>query len=316
MLKTLANLKVIFLGTSSAIPTSERGLSSIALVREGEILLFDAGEGTQRSFFKANLGFNKKMKIFISHLHGDHCVGLLGLLQTMSMLERTLPLSVYGPRGLLGFVKNNMKSLKCELSFPLNIKIVTEGTFLEEKEYVVRACKGKHFITNYAYALEEKDRPGVFEPNNAIRLGIPKIKWSNLQKDETVTVKGKKIKPEQVIGPKRRGRKIVISGDTRPTLKLKHFLEGSDVAILDSTYFDEHKEKAKEHMHMTASEAMELSSKSGVKKVVLTHFSSRYRDVATILASISKKHINTIEATDFMEINIPYPDELTEKKKE
>jgi ribonuclease Z len=286
------------------------------VVRDGEVLLFDAGEGVQRSFSKAKLGFNRKMKVFITHLHGDHCVGLLGLLQTMSMVRRDKPLRVYGPRGLVGFVKNNLRSLKFGLTFPLYISNVREGVVVEEKEYIVKACRGEHHITNYAYTVEEKDRPGVFHPEAAKKLGIPKGRlWSKLQNGEDVKIGGKTVHPNQVLGPNRPGRKIAISGDTRPSSKLKRFISRADTAVLDSTYFDDHEDKAKENLHMTAREAAELASEAGVKQLILTHFSSRYDNLEPYLSQASEIHPNLLAASDFMVIEVPYPDEIDRSEK-
>jgi ribonuclease Z len=302
-----ATLKVIFLGTSASVPTSKRGLSAVALVREGEILLFDAGEGLQSNFIKANLGFNRKMKIFITHLHGDHCVGILGLLQTMSMVNREKSLSIYGPKGIIGFIKNNIRSLKFGLSFPLSINVVNEGIILEEKDYFIKTCRVKHKFFSYAYTLEEKIRPGIFHPDRARKLRVPLGSlWSKLQNGETIIVGGRRIYPKQVLGPDRPGRKVAISGDTRPSEKLKKFILNSDLAILDSTYFDDHEEKAKENKHMTGKEAAILASEANVKQLVLTHFSSRYDDLKPHLLKLTKIHPMFSAAKDLMVLEIPY----------
>ncbi len=282
----------------------------MAVVRDGEVLLFDAGEGVQRSFSKANLGLNRKTKIFITHLHGDHCVGLLGLLQTMSMVRRDKPLTVYGPRGVVSFVKNNIRSLKFGLTFPLYIGLAREGVVVEEKGYIIKACRGVHHVTNYAYTIEEKDRPGVFQSEAAKKLGVPKGRlWSKLQNGEDAKIDGRTIHPHQVLGPSRPGRKIAISGDTRPTSKLRHFISGADLAVLDSTYFDDHEDKAKENFHMTAREAAEMASEAGVKRLILTHFSSRYDDLEPYLSQASDIHPNVSAASDFMILEVPYPDQ-------
>jgi ribonuclease Z len=304
----LVELRIIFLGTSSAVPTIDRGLSSIAIVRDGEILLFDAGEGVQRSFSMAKLGLNRKMKIFITHLHGDHCVGLLGIIQTMSKVDRDKPLIIYGPKGIKGFIKGNIRSLKFSVTFPIYFEVVKDGSIIDEKDYFVKVCRGKHHITNLAYVLEEKDRPGLFHPEAARKLNIKEGKlWSNLQKGESVRVNDVLIHPNQVLGPRRAGRKIAISGDTRPTLRIQRFIQDSDVAILDSTYFDDHLDKAKANLHMTAKEAALLAKKARVKQLVLTHFSSRYKDISPYLPKIRKIHPNVLPATDFMVLEVSYP---------
>jgi len=304
----LVDLRIIFLGTSSAVPTIDRGLSSTAIVRNGEILLFDAGEGIQRSFSKAQLGLNQKMKIFITHLHGDHCIGLLGIIQTMSMVDRDKPMTIYGPKGIKGFLKGNIQSLKFSVTFPIFLEVVKDGSIIEEEDYYVKACQGKHHITNLAYVLEEKDRPGLFHPEAARKLNIKEGKlWSNLQKGESIRVNNVLIQPNQVLGPRRAGRKIAISGDTRPTLKIQRFIQDSDVAILDSTYFDDHLDKAKANLHMTAKEAAVLSKKARVKQLILTHFSSRYKDISLYLPKIREIHPNVLPAQDFMVLEVPYP---------
>lgn len=303
----MVELRIIFLGTSSAIPTIDRGLSSTVILRNGEILLFDAGEGLQRSFSKAHLGLNRKMKVFITHMHGDHCIGLLGIIQTMSLLERDKPLKIFGPKGIKGFIKSNIHSLKFSINFPIYIEVVKDGSIVEEKDYYVKVCKGKHHITNLAYVLEEKTRPGKFNPEAARKLNIKEGRlWSTLQKGEHVRVNNVLISPRQVLGPKRAGRKIAISGDTRPTLRIQRFIKNSDVAILDSTYFDDHKDKAKVNMHMTAKEAALLAKKAQVKQLVLTHFSSRYKDIYQYLSTIRRIHPNVVTAADYMNIEVPY----------
>ena len=151
-------MKLIFLGTSAAQPTENRGLSCVCLERDGEILMFDAGEAAQISYLKSGLGWNKKMKIFVTHLHGDHCIGLLGLLQTMTMQQRTEPLEIYGPDGIEEFIAANIKVLNFGLSFPVMITIVNEGIIFDSKIYSVYACKANHSVITYSYLFEEKDK--------------------------------------------------------------------------------------------------------------------------------------------------------------
>ena len=175
-------MKLVFLGTSAAQPTENRGLSCICLVREGEILMFDAGEAAQISYLKSGLGWNKKMKIFVTHLHGDHCVGILGLLQTMTMQHRTEALEIYGPKGIDDFISENIRILNFGLSFPIMISIITEGKILDSKFYSVYACNANHSISAYSYRFEEKDKPGRFNLEKAKSLEIPEGNlWNKLQ---------------------------------------------------------------------------------------------------------------------------------------
>jgi ribonuclease Z len=166
-------MKLVFLGTSAAQPTENRGLSCICLEREGEILMFDAGESAQISYLKSGLGWNKKMKIFVTHLHGDHCVGILGLLQTMTMQHRIESLEIYGPKGIDEFIAANIKVLNFGLSFPIMISIIDEGKVLDSKSYSMYACKASHSVTAFSYRFDEKDKPGRFNLEKAESLGIP-----------------------------------------------------------------------------------------------------------------------------------------------
>ncbi|MCP8304358.1 MAG: ribonuclease Z [archaeon] len=303
-------MRLIFLGTSSSIPTPERGLTSVALMRGKEILLFDVGEGTQRQMIKAGIGFSRITKIFITHFHGDHILGLLGLLQTMSLLNRDRPLDIYGPRGTIGFLRHNIRYLKFGLTFQIVVHEVKRGVVVREKDYVIEACRSEHSVRSYSYLLKEFDRQGVFYPEKASKLGVPKGRlWSTLQRGESVTIGDKIVTPDQVLGPKRPGRKIGISGDTRPSPLLSKLFSNADVIVFDSTYGEEYQDKAKENMHSTCVEAAQLAKDAGAKLLVLTHFSARYSNVSKLVSQALKIHPNVIAASDLDVIEVPYPDE-------
>ncbi|MDQ3852764.1 MAG: MBL fold metallo-hydrolase, partial [Thermoproteota archaeon] len=151
-------MQLVFLGTSSGVPTVQRGLSSIALIRGAELLLFDAGEGMQRNFIKAGLGMNKKMKIFVTHMHADHCVGLLGLLQTMELQGREKSIDIYGEPRLEEFLRENMRIIGFRLTFDIIVrKIENEGVIMRERDYQVSCCQALHSVPSFAYCLEEFD---------------------------------------------------------------------------------------------------------------------------------------------------------------
>jgi ribonuclease Z len=298
-------MKLVFLGTSAAQPTENRGLSCICLEREGEILMFDAGEAAQISYLKSGLGWNKKMKIFVTHLHGDHCIGLLGLLQTMTMQHRTEALEIYGPSGIEEFISANIKVLNFGLSFSVIITIVEEGIVFDSKIYSVYACKANHSVTTYSYLFVEKDKPGRFDLEKAKALAIPEGKlWNQLQNGMEIKIEGKTIIPEQVLGEKRPGKKIGISGDTMPTKELEKFFEGCDYLVFDSTFLDETKEKAEETCHSTAKQAAMLGKNAKVKNLILTHFSARYKDEIRHLEEAEQIHDSVMTAKDFLEIEI------------
>jgi ribonuclease Z len=289
------------------MPTYERGLSSTAVVRGGEVMIFDAGEGMQRNFLKSGIGINRKTKVFITHMHSDHCVGLLGLLQTMSLQNRDMPVQLFGPEQINDFIQGNMKLLNFGLTFPLTISAVSEGIVVEEKDYVVKAKLAKHSVNSYSYCVEERARPGIFYPEKAKALGIPEGSlWHRLQHGQDIELKGKIVKSEEVTGPMRRGRKIGISGDTRPDDTLIEFFRDCDVLIFDSTYGDDHSEKAAENMHSTAREAAAIAAKANVKKLVLSHFSARYEDASVLVREAMEVHPNVIAAEDLLTIEVPY----------
>ena len=298
-------MKLVFLGTSAAQPTEKRGLSCICLEKEGEILMFDAGESAQISYMKSGLGWNKKMKLFVTHLHGDHCVGILGLLQTMSMQNRTEPLEIFGPKGIDEFLAANIKILNFGLPFSILITIVDEGTIYENNKFLIHAAKANHSITAFSYLFEEKDKPGRFNVEKAQELGIPEGElWNKLQNGIDVINNGKKIKPEQVLGKKRPGKKIGISGDTMPTKELEEFFNECDYLVFDSTFLDEEKQKAQDTCHSTAKQAAELAKKANVKNLILTHFSARYKDEIGHKTEAEQIHNSVITAKDLLEVEI------------
>ncbi len=298
-------MKLVFLGTAGAQPTVDRGLTCICLEIEAEVLMFDAGEGAQLSYLKSGLGWNKKMKIFVTHLHGDHCIGILGLLQTMTMQNRTEPLEIYGPKGIEEFIAANIKVLNFGLSFPVMITSIEEEKVVDEKTYSVFSCKADHSVLAYSYLFEEKDKPGRFNTEKAKQLGIPEGKlWNQLQNGHEIKVGDKTVKPSEVLGEKRPGKKIGISGDTRPTKELEEFFKNCNYLSFDSTFLDELKDKAIETHHSTAKEAATLAKNANVENLILTHFSARYKDESILVDEAKTIHGSVIGAKDLLEIEI------------
>ena len=298
-------MKLVFLGTSAAQPTAKRGLSCICLERDGEILMFDAGESAQISYMKSGLGWNKKMKLFVTHLHGDHCVGILGLLQTMSLQNRTKSLEIFGPKGIDEFLAANIKMLNFGLSFSILITIVKEGKIFEDNKFSMYAAKANHSITAFSYLFEEKDKPGRFNVEKAKELGIPEGElWNKLQNGEDITNNNEIMKPEQVLGKKRPGTKIGISGDTMPTKELEEFFKECDYLVFDSTFLDKEKQKAQDTCHSTAKQAAELGKNANVKNLILTHFSARYKDEIGHKTEAEQIHNSVITAKDLLEVVI------------
>jgi ribonuclease Z len=302
------SLQIVFLGTAGAIPTPARSLPAILIQREGEHLLFDCGEGVQRQMIQANVGFHKTTKIFITHMHGDHVLGIPGLLQTMALLDRQRPLHIYGPTGIQHFLDEIRESLQYTLPFPLAIhEIYKSGTICDEKEYVVQSTWANHVIPNLAYALVEKPRPGKFYPDKAKALGIPEGPlWGQLQQGCTLTLPaGRVVKSAAVTGPPRRGRKIVYTGDTRPCEALIVFATGADLLIHDSTFDTALQEKAENDGHSTPDQAAQTAEQAKVNQLILVHISARYEDATILLRQAQQTFQNTILAEDFLKIVLP-----------
>jgi ribonuclease Z len=304
----MVDMRLVFLGTSSAVPTANRGLSSIALVRGAELLLFDAGEGMQRNFIKAGLGTNRKMKIFITHMHADHCIGILGLLQTMGLQGREKSVDIYGEPRLEEFLRENMRIINFRLTFDIIVrKIEKGGVVVREKDYQVSCCETLHSVPSFAYCLEEFDRPGTFDISEAKRLGIPEGElYGKLQHGQNIIYEGKTIRSAQVVGPPRKGRKIGISGDTRPTEELVKFFKGCDLLVFESTYGRDKQEKAIENGHSTAWEAASIAKTAKVDKLFLTHFSARYDETSVLVKEATTIHKNVEAAEDLKVIRISY----------
>ena len=299
-------MKLVFLGTSAALPTAERGLSCTCIVRGEELLLFDAGEGAQMALERARLGWNRPMRIFITHMHGDHCVGLLGLIQTMSLRSRTEPLEVYGPPGIDDFVARNMRALGILPPFPLSVDTVdAPGTVVEAAGYTVGACEAEHRVTAYSYLLAEQERPGRFHPEKARAMGVPRgPDWHRLQSGRDVEAGGRTVRPADVMDAPRPGLRVGISGDTRPTPELERFFARCDWLVFESTFLHGLRDKALETLHTTAREAGELASRAGARHLVLTHFSARHPDESELVAEAKKAHPSVTGARDGMEISV------------
>jgi len=301
-------MEIIFLGTSSAIPTNNRNHSAIALKAFGEILLFDCGEGTQRQMTRARLSPMKIDRIFVTHFHGDHILGIPGLIQSMAFRGRKDPLEIYGPPGIRELL-DNMKNLGYfALSFSIVVHEISEGLVLDEDEFKISTMLMKHSVANYAYCVEEKRSP-KFIKEKALKLGIkPGPAYGKLQKGLPVKIGEKIIKPEAVLGEKRKGRKLVYSGDTLACEKMVDFSKGADILIHESTFNNSHKDKAYETGHSTAEMAAEIAKKAGVTKLVITHISTRYKDTKTLEKEALDVFESSVVAEDLMKLEVEQRD--------
>ena len=270
----------------------------------------DCGEGVQRRFLAESIGLGSDMTILVTHLHGDHVTGLLGLLQTMSLAQRHKPLNIVGPAKLLRWLEVTSDLLHIGLTFPIRFCPAKPGTVLRTAGFRVRAARAVHSIEAFAYVVEEHSRPGVFHPDRARALGVPEGRlWSRLQKGRAVTVEGRKVEPSEVTGPVRPGRKVGYSGDTRPSQRLVRFFSGCDLLIFDSTFKGGDEEKARERKHSTSLEAAELAKKAAVRMLALTHFSARYIRTGVLVREARRVFPNTVAAADGKRLEVGYPSE-------
>jgi ribonuclease Z len=302
------SLRVVFLGTSGSVPTLKRSLPSVVVQCPRDQWMFDCGENVQRQMMGAKVSFHRKMKVFITHLHGDHVLGLPGLLQTMALMDRKEPVQIYGPVGLKDFLVCTKNTLNFGLNYPVEInQILSEGVVCDEENYKVIATKSNHAVESYAYSFEEKPRPGKFYPKKALALGVPAGElWSRLQQGEEITLADDKvILPSDVMGPMRAGRKIVYTGDTKPFENFAKFAEGADLVIHDCTFDDSLTEKAGVDGHSTPSQAAGQAKAAGAKQLVLSHISARYPDASLLLEQAKKVFPNSILAEDYMELELP-----------
>jgi ribonuclease Z len=302
-------LKIVFLGTAGSFPTPKRNPSCVFVNREGELLLFDCGEGTQRQMMMAKCGMMNLSSIFITHFHADHILGIPGLIQTLSFNGRQTPLVIYGPRGVAGFVELFVQLGHFRLGFELRAVEVSGGDVIEGEGYRVEVFNTVHSVPSVGYALVEDERPGRFNRERAIALGVPPGPlFKKLHSGECVEVGGRVVRPEEVVGPARRGRKLVYTGDTRPTEDTVRAAKDADVLIHDGSMADDLCEWAQDTRHSTAGEAAEVARKAGVNLLVLTHISARYsEDTSQLLIDARKIFENTLVAYDLMELEIPYP---------
>lgn len=299
-------INTVILGSGGAIPTLTRNLPSVAIQFDGRIFLFDCGEGTQTQMVRAKLAMSKIEAVYISHLHGDHVMGLPGLLMTMGQAPRERPLHIYGPPGIASFVEGNQRFLGHQTPFPVVIRENTGGLVSEDDAVFVNSVPADHSCFTLAFAFEEKARPGLFQVEEARRLGIPPGPlYSRLQAGEAVKLGGRVIEPGQVLGPARRGRKIVYATDTRPCDQVTTLATEADLLIHDGMFSDELRAQARLKHHSTVVQAARIARRAMVGSLVLTHISSRYMQEAPLADEARKVFPESRIARDLMEINIP-----------
>ncbi|MGZ4399050.1 MAG: ribonuclease Z [Gaiellaceae bacterium] len=271
------DLDAVFLGTAGSMPTARRAPMALLVRRGGERILFDCAEGTQRQLLRSSVGLPDFRDVFLTHFHADHYMGLPGMLKTFSLRDREQPLTLHGPPGLSALV-TSLRRIFGRLSYELELVELRPGDRLERGDYAIEVFAVDHGVAGIGYALVEEARPGRFDVEAAERLGVPVgPERGALQRGEAVTLpSGAHVEPGQVLGPPRPGRKLVVSGDTRPTLSVREAARGADLLIHEATFCEEEKERARETRHSTAAEAAEVGLAAGVAMLALVHLSTRY----------------------------------------
>lgn len=306
----MSTLRLTFLGTGGGTPSISRGLPSIAVNYNGELILFDCGESTQRQMMKAGVGFKSKFTIFLTHLHGDHVMGLPGLLYTLSMLDRREPVLIYGPKGVEDFIEMFQKTRYGKIGFEVEVKRTSEGLIHESRGFEIIALKSNHTIESYCYMFKEKNRVGKMNVEFLELIGLPRGPlWGKLQRGESIKYGDRIIRPEEAVGPPRPGRRMVYTGDTAPDPRIAEFAEDADVLIHDSTFDSSYEGEAAEQGHSTSSQAAEIARTARVRRLYLFHISPRYEgNSEKLLREAVKIFPETYLAEDFLRYEIPYRD--------
>lgn len=304
-------LNVTFLGTAGSLPTPERNPSAVLVNREGELILFDCAEGTQRQMMRARTGMMRLNYIFLTHLHADHILGIPGLLETMAFQGRENPITIAGPVNTIRLVECFKSVCYFSRSFIVQAVELEPGDVIKMKGFQVRAISTNHSVPSIGYSLEEDMRLGRFNREAAISLGVaPGPLFGKLQHGQTIEVDGRKIEPHEVMGPPRPGRKLVYTGDTRPCKSVQIASQGADLLIHECALASDMAQWARDTKHSTAAEAAEVARDAGVGQLVLTHISSRYsEDTSQLLKEAKSIFERTIVAEDLMSMDIRLKDE-------
>jgi ribonuclease Z len=304
----LSILRLTFLGTSAAQPTIHRGLSGIALKADSDLLLFDCGEGSQRQMIKYGTGFGVDA-VFFTHFHADHYLGIIGFLRTLGMGGREHPIVLHGPPPAKRLLEKAVYLGTDVLDFPVEIVELRGGDSVRRNGYTVRAVQVEHRVNALGYVVEEDVRPGKFDVAKARELGVPEgPDFGRLQKGQPVKLPGGgEVSPDEVLGAPRAGRRVAISGDTRPCAQLTQASRGADLLIHESTFSDDEQQRALETKHSTAREAGRVAREAQVKRLILTHLSSRHDvDPAPLLTQAREEFTGRVDvAHDGLTLEIP-----------
>jgi ribonuclease Z len=311
-------IRITFLGTAASRPTVGRNVSGISVQREGDLMLFDCGEGTQRQMMRYGTGFGIHA-IFVTHLHADHFLGIIGLLRTMALQGREEALPIYGPPGATEVLQAAIHLGVQRIPFPVPVREVGPGDSIPFHEYDVVPFLVQHGTSAVGYALRENPRLGRFDVDRARALGVPEGRlFGRLHRGEAVDIGGRIVLPEEVVGDPRPGRLVVYTGDTRPSSETVEVARGADALIHEATFLDDEAERAHETFHSTAKGAALVAQEAKVERLLLTHISARYSEDPGPLAEEAREVFSeAVVAQDGMSIEIGYrQDQEKEKEKE
>ena len=302
-------MEIVFLGTGGSFPSPQRGVSSIAVKVNSDVVLFDCGEGTQRQLMLSPLSFMHITKIFITHFHGDHYLGLPGLLQTMALNGRTKDLEVFGPKGTEQLVTILERISYYSRTYDLVLHELKDGQTEHFEGFTVTAHRLDHALPTLGYMLREDDRPGKFDTNAAKLLEIPEGPlWGRLQAGETIVWNDRGITPEMVMGPSRPGRSVFVAMDTKPIMGLPNIIKGIDVLIHEATADHSLEEKANKFGHSTAMQAATIAKEAQVRRLYMVHISPRYRDVDPLIKEARSTFAESYIPDDLETYKVPYPE--------
>ena len=302
------DLDVVFLGTSGSTPTAQRALAATLVRRGGDRLLFDCAEGTQRQLLRCDVGLVELEEIYLTHFHADHYLGLPGMLKTYSLRGRELPLTIFGPRGLRDLMVS-LRRIFGRLSYRVETVELEPGARLERVGFQIETFAVDHGVVALGYALVEAARPGRFDVETASALGVPDgPERGVLQRGEAVALAdGREVTPEQVLGPARAGRKVVLSGDTRPVASVVDAAAGADLLVHEATFLADERDRARETSHSTAGEAALVAQEARVRMLALTHVSTRYFG-HQVVEEARQLFPDTVVPRDFDVVAIPFPE--------
>jgi ribonuclease Z len=300
------DLDIVFLGTAGSMPTAQRAPAALLLRRGGDRLLVDCAEGTQRQLLRSSVGLPDLEEVFLTHFHADHVLGLPGMFKSFSLRGRELPLVVYGPRGLTDLL-GSLRRVVGRLTYELKLVELEPGDVLERDGYRLATFGVAHGVPALGWSLIEATRPGRFDVEGADALGVPNgPQRGALQRGESVTLAdGRTVAPEQVLGPPRAGRKLVITGDTAPSEEIVEAAWGADVLVTEATFSDEERDRAEETRHQTATQAAEVAQRANVGLLALTHLSNRYFG-GEIAREAREIFPETVVPRDFDVVEVPY----------